>query len=365
MIHNNIFLNADTSTQGGGAGGKKKGMSSGTKTLIIALLAAAFFTFILILMLSSLKDIGTQFGTQFSAGLKPDVELQESTLIPAKEKDKRKIALISIDTAIDGEGSHLQGSGMLHTNAKALRKAADDSLVIGVLINMNSPGGGLTASDVLHSEMQNIKDKGKPVVVFVGNLAASGGYYISAPADKIIASPTSLIGSIGVIMQLMDMQDLMRKIGMRDNTFKSGEMKDAGSPFRSMSPKEREYFQGIIDHYYARFLDIVENGRNISGEELRKVADGRIFTAQKALELKLVDEIGYFDNAIEEIRGMSDGENAALVQYKSKKDFFSMLPFPFSGKTQSVGDLSITIKSVIDDLMTPEVRLIWRGVPNN
>ena len=148
-------------------------------------------------------------------------------------------------------------------------------------------------------------------------VAASGGYYIAAACDVILAHPTTLTGSIGVISIFPNVEALMSKIGVQVNVIKSGVSKDSGSPFRAMTEAERDVFQRIIDEYYGSFLGAVSRNRKdrIAPEELRKIADGRIYTARQALDLKLIDEIGYFDDAFHKARALASLDAARLVSY--------------------------------------------------
>lgn len=200
-----------------------------------------------------------------------------------------------------------------------LDRAAADSRVKAVVVRINSPGGTVTASDLMFHELRAFKARtGKPVVAAMLDVAASGGYYIACAADEIVAHPTTVTGSIGVIMVLPEMSGLMGKIGVRTNVFKSGEMKDAGSPFREMGDAERAILQGLIDDMYERFVKVVRSGRpSIAEDRVRSIADGRIYTATQALEHRLIDRIGTLEDAISAARmraGLVD-RRVVIVQY--------------------------------------------------
>lgn len=176
-----------------------------------------------------------------------------------------------------------------------IEQARDNPSIRAVVLRIDSPGGGVTPSDEIYHALTQL---GKPVVVSMGSLAASGGYYIAAPADYIYATPGTLTGSIGVISQFVTAQELLDELGVKVEVVKSGDVKDFGGPYRDMTEEEQEYWQSIIDESYERFVQIVAEGRGLEIESVREVADGRIITGQQAVELGLVDAIGYFDDAV-------------------------------------------------------------------
>ncbi len=208
------------------------------------------------------------------------------------------IAIIPVSGTIMGGGSHLEGDGTLHQVARKLNAARANRSVRAVVLRVSSPGGSLTASDLLHHEIRRLQDSGKSVVVMVGDLAASGGYYIAAPADYIVAAPTSLVGSIGVIWYRFQVSELMEMIGVDPEPIESVEMKDFMSPFRDLTPEERTHARKLLETAHERFLQVIVDGRGLPLPDVRALADGRIYTAQDALDLRLVDEIGYIDTAI-------------------------------------------------------------------
>lgn len=205
-----------------------------------------------------------------------------------------------------------------------LLAARDDPAVKAIILKINTPGGSITASDIIYHRVKEIKNSGKVVVADFGDLATSGGYYLACPADYIVAHPTTITGSIGVIIQTLNLEGLMRKIGVKDVTVKRGEEKDFLSPFREITPEEREMLQGVVDEMYERFLRVVEEGRNLSREELDRVAGGRIFTGTQALANGLVDEIGYQDTAIEKAKSLAGLEEAIVIEYKKDYSFFDL-----------------------------------------
>lgn len=248
-----------------------------------------------------------------------EVELQRDGLFAAD-----KIAVIDVDGVLrnDRGGTVLglwESQNPVATLREKLDKAARDRSVRAVVLRINSPGGGVTASDLMHAEVERFKRRtGKPVVASLLDVAASGGYYLACASDRIIAHPTTITGSIGVIMVAPDFSGTMAKIGARANIIKSGPLKDAGSPFREMSSGDRAYFQKLIDEMYERFLAVVAAGRpGLRPETLRAIADGRVYLAGEALSNGLVDAIGSLDDAVAAAReaGGLGSRPVVVVQY--------------------------------------------------
>jgi protease-4 len=179
---------------------------------------------------------------------------------------------------------------------RAYRK---DSRVRALVLRVDSPGGGVVASQELYDALVDFKTSGKPVITSMGTVAASGGYYISAPSNLIVANPGTLTGSIGVIMSLANVQKLMDKLGVSAVTLKAGAHKDMGSPFRELTDEERALLQGVMDDIHDQFIQAVADGRGKSADEIRAVADGRIFTGRQAVTAGLVDELGDLEKAIQ------------------------------------------------------------------
>src|SRR5258706_12985582 len=176
---------------------------------------------------------------------------------------------------------------------EGLKEAGEGCGIRAVVIRINSPGGTVAASDIMFNELDTFKRSARvPVVAVMMDVAASGGYYVAIAADTIVAHPTSVTGSIGVIMVTMNAEGLMQKLGLTASAIKSGERKDMGSPFRALADEERKIFQSVIDGLYGQFVAKVVATRKIPLETARTIADGRVYTAQQALELKLIDRIG-------------------------------------------------------------------------
>lgn len=181
---------------------------------------------------------------------------------------------------------------------RELKKFREDRSVKGILLRIDSPGGGVVASQEIYEEVKKTRNHGKPVVVSMGSVAASGGYYAACGGSRIVANPGTLTGSIGVISQFMRFDPLLNKIGVGVSTVKSGKLKDAGNPFREMSKEDREYFQRLMDDVHHQFVAVVENERKLSHELVSGFADGRAFTGTQALALKLIDTLGTYEDAI-------------------------------------------------------------------
>jgi protease-4 len=194
-------------------------------------------------------------------------------------------------------------------HANVLREHLNNRNVAGVLLRIDSPGGAVAPSQELYNEVAAYKEIGKPLVVSMGNVAASGGYYIAAPAQKIFASPGTITGSIGVIFTLPMYQELAKKIGIDMRVLKAGEMKDMGSPYRPMSEAETAFMQTLLDDVHEQFITDVAKGRETEEEEIRAWADGRILTGKQAYESQLVDTLGGFAEAfrhLSELCGVSE-----------------------------------------------------------
>ncbi len=245
--------------------------------------------------------------------------IEEIVLIPSAAKEK--ILIIDVTGIIGANlktGIFTREGDSLSRIYFRLQKASQDNLIKGIVLRIDTPGGEVTACDIIHHEILNFKKKtGIPVLALMMGLGTSGGYYVASACDLIIAHPSTITGSIGVISIFPNFSLLLAKIGVSINVIKSGEMKDSGSAFREITEEEKFIFQGVIDSLYRKFLEAVERGRkgSLNLEELGKIADGRIYTAEQALQLKLIDRIGYFDTALEEILKLSSLKKAKVIAY--------------------------------------------------
>jgi protease-4 len=206
---------------------------------------------------------------------------------------------------------------------RQLQKYGDSRSVKAIVLRIDSPGGGVAASQEIYEEVKKIRDSGKPVVVSMGAVAASGAYYVSCGATKIVANPGTLTGSIGVIFQFLQFSDLMKKLGISESTFKSGKLKDSGSPFRKVTPEEKKYFQGLITDVYDQFVDVVAKERKMDVSYVRKYADGRVFTGRQAKQYGFVDTLGTFQDAVSLAAAMAGihGKPQVIKEYQRKTLF--------------------------------------------
>ncbi len=210
------------------------------------------------------------------------------------------VGIVDISGTIMGGGSQ----GFLSEEMGAdqimiqLRQAAEDPAVKAVVLRLNSPGGTVAATQEITAEVIRLKKKGKKVIASMGDVAASGAYWIASSADVIVANPGTITGSIGVRMDSTDLRGLYDKLGIQNRTFKSGPYKDMGSTDREITPEEKKIFQDMVDDMYGQFVNTVAKGRKMSAGEVKKLADGRIFTGRQAKDIGLVDELGNFYDAI-------------------------------------------------------------------
>ncbi len=210
-----------------------------------------------------------------------------------------------------------------------LKKFADDDSIKAIVLHVNSPGGGVAASEEIYREVKRIRDdKKKPVVASIETVGASGAYYVSAATNKIFADKGSIVGSIGVIAEWVNYGDLLQWAKLKEVVFKTGEFKDTGSPTRELTPAEKEYMQGLINNMYGQFIQAVADGRKMKVDEIRTIADGKVWTGEQALKMKLIDQEGDFETAIRET-AKSVGIKGEPVLVRPDKDRKTMLDLMF------------------------------------
>ena len=260
--------------------------------------------------------------------------------MPLREKTVQgtaadKILMMDISGVISEKGSSnplSESEDLVARIKEELTLAAEDSHINALLLRINSPGGTVTASDVIHHEINEFKSKRKiPVVAVIMDVGASGGYYVAVAADQIIAHPTSVTGSVGVIMLRVNAEGLLQKIGVEAGAIKSGAKKDIGSPFRPMSEEERAIFQSMINGFQSRFLEVVTKGRKaLPADQIKLIADGRVLTGPQAVQLGLVDQIGYLEDGIvaaTKLAGLTDARVVMYVRPGSyKNNIYSQAP---------------------------------------
>ncbi|MEK6814886.1 MAG: signal peptide peptidase SppA [Nitrospirota bacterium] len=231
-----------------------------------------------------------------------------------------RIALITVDDVI--------------LNARPvvdqIRRFDRDGSVKAIVIRLDTPGGGVVPSQEIYEAVRGIE---KPVVVSMGSVAASGGYYIACAADKVLANPGTLTGSIGVIMEFANVEGLLSKIGVKSTVVKSGEHKDIGSPTREITPEEKRILSRVIDDVHSQFVEAIVKGRKLPEADVRALADGRIFTGRQALDLKLVDGLATLQEAIKEAGEMGGIEGEPrVIEEKKEVTFFNLLSGTFLGR---------------------------------
>jgi len=309
----------------------KKRWGCGT-WLLVALGVVALGFGILFCMGLMVALSGSQ-GFEVAVGDEPRPQLIEHVI---QGRGPDKILLLPITGLIADmprKGILRDGNGLVSTVRDSLKLARMDDNIKGVVLLVDSPGGGITASDVLHHEVMMFReDTGLPVITIMGDVAASGGYYVAAASDCIMAHPTTVTGSIGVIMPLIGVRGLLDKIGVEPRPVKSGKNKDIGSAYRDISPEELQMLQAMVDEYHRRFVSVVyegfqRRGLDLSLSELENRCDGRVFTGEQALELGFVDHLGYFDDAIEEIcrRSGLSAKDARVITFQSKPTVFDLI----------------------------------------
>jgi protease IV len=246
-------------------------------------------------------------------------EMQESVL---EGTSGPKIVLLDVDGVISdteerGTFSLTERPSIVAETKTMLDRAADDDDVVALILRINSPGGSVSASDTLYHEVKAWKEENKkPVFAFVNGLAASGGYYLAMAADRVIAHPAAVTGSIGVIMPGLSIEGLMDKYGVADQTIVSGPFKDTGSLFRDMRPDEKKQMQSVIDDLYSRFTSVVAAGRpQLDPAKIKTLADGRVYSANQALANGLVDELGYIEDAIKQVQKQVGVTQSRVVSY--------------------------------------------------
>lgn len=257
-------------------------------------------------------------------------DLSETLVEEGDEDSDAKIVQIDLEGVITSmEAESLLGapstSSMVDRIKRALLQAREDEKVKSIVLRINSPGGEVTASDILYAAVKETAEV-KPVIVYMDSIAASGGYYIACGASKLLASETTLTASIGVIIQGLNYSELFGKVGLDSPTFTSGAFKDTLSGSRPMREDEKQYVQGLVDDMYGRFLSIVAESRGVPAQALKNtVADGRVVTGRQALEAKLVDQLGYIEDAYDVARELGSSPGAKVVRYGSESGILEAL----------------------------------------
>jgi len=320
--------------------------------------SSALWLLLVLIVAGSTGVLGLFLGIGLSAvsGSSTESGLKE-VLVDGEKDSEKKIAAIPIKGVImESMGT---GPGTVSQFKSVLNAIKADESVVGILLVIDTPGGGVTASDrIYHDLLEFKKEKEIPIHAIFLDVAASGGYYVAMASDHITAHPTTVTGSIGVISKFFNFSEAMSKIGVSVNVIKSlnseGEVsfKDIGSPYRPMRPEERKLMQGLITEMWVRFTDVVAAGREgkISPQEVRKLADGRVFTGQQALQLKLVDAVGYSEDAYAEIRKASGHDEARIVSLEKEPGLATLLGLGASSDIAGLGNSQLEMaKKVLSE----------------
>ena len=290
-------------------------------------------------------------------------ELRERTV---EGEGNEKILLLDLSGMISEEKRRRLGfreeASMVDELKEALQKAERDRNIKGLILRINSPGGTVTASDIIHHELlEHRKRSGQRITACLMDVGTSGAYYVATAADEIVAHPTTITGSIGVVAMKFNVQGLMSKVGVEQETIKSGAMKDLFSPFRPSTPEEQRLLQTVIDTLHRRFVGVIVDGRRpITREAVEKLADGRIYTADQALELQLVDRIGYLDETILGMKKDLNLARARVIVYYRPDGYKSTI---YSGLQTPPLQLNLLSINGQEMLAPPGVRFLYLWLP--
>ncbi len=276
----------------------------------------------------------------------------------------QRIAVVPLEGVIDQAEADQFGA--------LLGQVEKDTTIKAVVIQVDTPGGSVTASDQIHHRIEQFKSAKPtiPVVISQGALATSGGYYASCAGGWIVAQPTTLTGNIGVLMPRYNVSKLAEKWGIEDNSMHStgADFKTAGSPFKEDTPQEHAYIQGLIDSAFVQFKAVVSDGRSgkLNGD-IDQIANGKVYTAQEALKLGLVDQIGYLADAAAKAGSLAGVSHATVVKFERKSSFLDLFSVssdlsPTKAAISTSGaEVRVDVGKVVDDLSTPRLQYLWKG----
>lgn len=300
---------------------------------------------LLIAIVLIIMSIGFKIVMTLASGMLNDLfkfemtEFQENTIRDGSFTDK--IVVLHLEGTILDEEVPLFWEGYNHQRMlDEIEQAFTDPTVKAVILRVNSPGGGVSPTAEIHRKLKELKaEYDKPFYVSMGSVAASGGYYVATPADKIFAEAATITGSIGVIMQNINFSGLAEKYGIKENTIKSGKHKDIMSTMRDMTDEEREILQAMVDEMYDEFVQVIVEGRKMDEKTVRKLGDGRVYTGKQAQEVGLVDEVGNLDDTIDKLMEEHQLNNARVVEYSHEVSIFSqfsMMAYEFFQKDSEI-----------------------------
>lgn len=292
--------------------------------------------------------------------LEPAGPVQEVQLTGTGDGKVLLLDLSGVISSQDKDGLIPQPN-MLAAFKEDLTKASKDEKIKAVVLRINSPGGTVNASDILYHELKTFKASRKiPVIASMMDVAASGGYYMAMATDAILVHPSTVTGSIGVIMLTVNAKGLLEKVGVEANAITSGPRKDMGSPFRTMTAEEKAIFQSVIDSFYHRFLTVVQEGRpQLSADQIKKLADGRIYSGEQAKAAGLVDEIGYLDEAIELAKKKAGLTEARVVTYRRHGEYQNNIYSRVIGNSSGLSNLAhMDLLSIVRG-GSPQFMYLW------
>jgi protease IV len=276
---------------------------------------------------------------------------------------KHKVLMIDVSRVISSQNETTalgvkREEAMTARVLEELNRARDDDSVRAVVLRINSPGGTVTASDTIFHEVLRFKqDRQLPVVAQLLDTATSGAYYVALSADEIVASPTTVTGSIGVIMYGVNLSGLMDKVGIKDQTLKTGALKDSGSPLRPMTPEDARVLQEILTQMQQRFMGLVRERRPaLSDAMAQTIGDGRVLTAEQALDAHLIDRIGYLEDAVRVARARAGLSEARVVVYRRTDEFAENLYSRVPIGAPQVNLVNIDVGSI---LQPPQLMYLW------
>ena len=295
--------------------------------------------------------------------LLPETEEFRERVVEGEGKDK--LLLLDVSGVISEEKkrnlSFREEVSMVDELKEALKKAEKDRNLKGIILRINSPGGTVTASDIIHHELLAYKMRtGQRIMACLMDVGASGAYYVATAADEIVSHPTTITGSIGVVAMKFNVQGLMSKIGVEQETIKSGDKKDIMSPFRASTPEEQKIMQAIIHTLHGRFVDVIVEGRTLERGKVEKLADGRIYTADQALSAGLIDRIGYLDSTIEGMKKNLGLEKTSVIVYYRPDSYKSTI---YSGLTPAPPQVNLISINGQELLAPPGVRFMYLWLP--
>ncbi|MEM1099492.1 MAG: signal peptide peptidase SppA [Planctomycetota bacterium] len=296
-----------------------------------------------------------------------DQRLTETTVLKETKARGNQVALIDVSgmlTTAEQRGFLSAENSPVSGFTEALNKAANDDDVKAVVVRINSPGGTVTASDIMYRELLRFRSNtGKPAVASMMDLATSGGYYLACGADTVVAHPTTVTGSVGVILQTVSVKPALSKIGVEARAFTSGDNKDAGSPLSSLTEDQAETLQALVDDFYGRFTRVVRQRRpELSAEVFDQATDGRVVTGVQALEWQMVDRLGGLRDAFSEAKRLANVERADLVRYHRPLDTPGSI-YAASPTTPSDGGVDVSLLRIDGAFLqqTPGAYYLWTG----